>query len=224
MTNNSNSRLNKFEKRRRNTKFINYSLILASVLVLFLVAMWIFGGGEDEVAETTDAETAKNESLFLEVDEDDEEQENESNDSDQVEDIVEDSEDQADDEKDNNEEAEDEDQEVTTVEAEPSDDNVSEAVTGNWPAIGTSQTGPHTTNFENGSQDRIEIKKAVSMVTGIPEDNMIEWWVGNGGDQKVVATVSDREETETYRVYLSWVDNEGWQPTKLETLVENDKK
>lgn len=62
------------------------------------------------------------------------------------------------------------------------------------------------------------------MVTGIPEDNMIEWWVGNGGDQKVVATVSDREETETYRVYLSWVDNEGWQPTKLETLVENDKK
>lgn len=53
---------------------------------------------------------------------------------------------------------------------------------------------------------------------------MIEWWIENGGDQKVIATVSDTAETEVFRVFLSWVDNEGWQPTKVEILIENDKK
>ena len=114
---------------------------------------------------------------------------------------------------------------IVLDESEYSDDNVKAAVTGNWPPIGTSQTGPHdTTDFNEGSLDRLEIRKAVSYVTGIPEEHLMEWWIGNGGHQKVIATVSERTEgeTETYRVFLTWIDGEGWQPTKVETLIENE--
>src|SRR5699024_11121229 len=90
------------------------------------------------------------------------------------------------------EESTETDQAVVLEEADSTDENVKEAWTGDWPALGSIQTGPHSIDYNNGSQDRIEIKKAVSLVTGIPEDDMIEWWVGNGGgEQNVIATVSD---------------------------------
>ena len=119
-----------------------------------------------------------------------------------------------------NENADDkEDIEVETEQVEPSDDNVIEAYTGNWQPIGTVQEGPHTTVYDDGSQDRIEIKQAVISVTGLADD-MIEWRIGNGGDQKVIATVSNPGKTDNYRVYLSWVDNQGWQVTSVEKLKE----
>ena len=48
---------------------------------------------------------------------------------------------------------------------------------------------------------------------------MIEWHVGNGGEQKVIATVSNRAKTEYYRVYLDWIDGEGWKPTLNERIT-----
>lgn len=107
---------------------------------------------------------------------------------------------------------------------EPSDDNVIEAYIGNWQPVGTEQVGVHTTDFTDGSLDRIEIKQAVSDVTYIAESDMIEWRVENGGEQKVIATVSNHDETDIYRIYLSWIDEAGWQVTKVEKLKENDKK
>lgn len=218
-----NSRINKFEKRRKNTKFLNYALITASALILFLAVMWIFGGENDETADTDKVESNDDGSFFHEVDEVEEKNEGET--AEQQNDEESASEEEEGGAQDPQDETGDED-EIVTVEAEPSDENVKEAVMGNWPPVGTSQTGPHTTNFNTGSQDRIEIKQAVSLVTGISENDMIEWWVENGGEQKVIATVSDKTESdpETYRVYLSWIDNEGWQVTKLETLIENDKR
>lgn len=224
MTNN-NSRMNKFEKRRRNTKFINYFLTLAAVLAVFLIGFWIFGGN-DESADDRDTSTSEADSFFLETEEDD----NENSTDNEAADEQEENDESGADSEDNNreedesasEEAEEnnENDEVETVETEPSDDDVEEAIMGNWSPIGTEQTGPHTTKYEDGSQDRIEIKRAASMVTGIPEDELIEIWIGNGGHQKVVATVSNRAQTENYRVFMSWVDGEGWQPTKLETLKQ----
>lgn len=108
--------------------------------------------------------------------------------------------------------------------SEIEDSNVLKAFVGDWSPSGTSQKGPHTTNYQNGSQDRIEIKRAVSEVTGVAEDNMVEWRVENNGEQKVISTISDNNETEFYRVYLTWVDNQGWQTQRLEHLKENDKK
>src|SRR5699024_3870393 len=112
----------------------------------------------------------------------------------------------------------DEEDEVETEEVEPSDANVSKAYTGNWEPVGTKQSGSHTTNYDDGSQDRIEIKEAMQLANGLQD--MTELGVGNGGDQKVIATVASPDETDIYRVYLSWVDGKGWQPTKVEELKE----
>ncbi|MEI3596611.1 MULTISPECIES: YrrS family protein [unclassified Oceanobacillus] len=220
----NNSRMDKFEKRRRNTKFINYFLTIAAVLVLFLIGAWIFGGNDKKASDDNEGSTSEEDSFFLETEDEnekpDDEEANGKEDSDDSE-VDEDdrNKDEEDESVDENESEENDDyDEIETVETEPSDDDVAEAVMGNWPPIGTEQTGPHTTNYEDGSADRIEIKRAASKVTGIPEDDLIEVWIGNGGDQKVVATVSNRAQTEKYRIFMSWIDEEGWQPTKLETL------
>lgn len=108
--------------------------------------------------------------------------------------------------------------EVTLREVHSDDSNVVKAIEGDWDPIGTEQEGPHTTTYEEGSQDRIEIREAVLMVTDLEEDNLVEQWIGRGGEQKVIATVSNLDLTETYRVYLDWIDGEGWQPTRVEEL------
>lgn len=219
---NRNSRMDKYEKRRKNTKLLNYSVVVAALLVLFLIGSWIFGGKDEELTEETKQETRRDDSYFVTVEED----EGEKDDSTDIEiEGHEETDDQDDETSSEMEESTETDQAVVLEEADSTDENVKEAWTGDWPALGSIQTGPHSIDYNNGSQDRIEIKKAVSLVTGIPEDDMIEWWVGNGGgEQNVIATVSDREETETFRVYLTWIDEEGWKPTRLETLYVNDRK
>lgn len=113
--------------------------------------------------------------------------------------------------------------EADVQQVDSADENVIVAYSGNWPPIGTTQIGEHVTDYSNGSVDRIEIKRAVSLVTNIAEDDMIEHWVGNDGEQKVHATVEQKSTQHFYRVYLSWIDGEGWQPTLVERLKENDK-
>lgn len=127
-------------------------------------------------------------------------------------------------EKENKEEKdkkEKEETETETKEVPSTDENVAKAYTGDWEPIGTSQTGEHSaTDYTDGSADRIEIKQAVAAATGISADNMIEWWIGNAGDQQVTATVSDTQKEKIARVQLKWVDGEGWQVTLVEELNE----
>lgn len=96
----------------------------------------------------------------------------------------------------------------------------------NWEPVGTIQEGEHVTNFTMGSQDWKEMTDAVSVATGLEEDDMIIWWMGNGGaPDKVVSTVSTKDQESYYRVYLEWVNNrDGWKPVLLEQLKENDHK
>nr|WP_306798674.1 YrrS family protein [Oceanobacillus saliphilus] len=212
--------MNKFEKRRKNTKAISIFLLVGAFLLIVLLGIWFFGGGNDETEDNTTSNGGKESSDFLITEQEDEEETDENasdNDSEHNDSNRENS------ESEENEEENQEDENREIEPAEPSDDNVAQAYTGNWEPIGTEQEGPHTTDFNTGSQDRIEIKRAASVATGINEDDMIEWWVENGGDQRVIATVSHRDEPDVYRVFLSWVDNEGWQPTKVEILIENDK-
>jgi cytoskeletal protein RodZ len=211
------SRVNKFEKRRKNTKSISILLITGSVLLIVLFGMWIFGGGSnDEMVESDDPSSDNDSSDVVIVEED-----NENN---------EDTEDSNSNEIDESNETAEEDEEENTVlnedveteAAESSDDNVIEAYTGDWQPVGTEQEGSHTTDYSDGSQDRIEINQAVIYATGLDESNLTTHWVGNDGEQRVVTTVSDSDHTEIYRVFLSWIDEEGWQPTKVEVLEEVD--
>lgn len=225
------TRINKFEKRRKNTKMISVLLVVGSVLLVILLAVWIFGGN-DKKDSTDPQQNNVNESNNHANEDPSGEQDQEGNsandnnltdhqnNNDSVNNEAEDLND--DDVDENNNPTDDEDEDESDLEeVSPSDDNVSKAYTGNWQPIGTEQSGPHTTKYGEGTTDRNEMEEAVRMATGL--DEMITWWLGNGGDQKVIATVSDMGENEIYRVYLSWIDNEGWQPTKVEELIVNDK-
>lgn len=211
------SRSNKFEKRRKNTKKISILMIIASILIVILLAIWLFGGKEKDTS-TPDTDTPESESMAIEGNPNsDNQDENSSEVNEEAEDLPnENFENDIDEDLEINENG---DIEVEIEQVDPSDDDVIEAYTGDWPPVGTEQEGAHTTNYNDGSQDRIEIKQAIMSVTGLSED-LIEHWIGNGGDQKVIATVANQENLEFYRIYLSWIDNQGWQVTKVERLKE----
>ena len=83
--------------------------------------------------------------------------------------------------------------------------------------IGTSQTGPHTSSYEEGSVDWNEKLKAIRLATGLDE-NMTVWKIVNGGGpQKSVAEVSpNKQPNEKYTVNLEWVDEKGWMATSVQ--------
>lgn len=177
--------------------------MLAIVFVIVLFSLIAFGNNDKPKQNVADDDTDDTEEIDL-TDGDKEE----ATDTDEANDDV---------------EAENEydlESDVDVQQVESADDNVIVAYTGNWLPIGTTQEGPHTTNYSDGSDDRIEIKKAVAAVTGITEDDMIEWRVENGGEQKVVSIISDKAKSEYYRSYLSWIDNEGWQVIKVERIKD----
>lgn len=197
------SRLNKYEKRRKTTKSITLLIIIAIILLLILIGTIIFGGDkkvDEKVSKSTEPANTEVKIEDKEPKDSDEEETSEP------------------------EENASDDEEIEIEQVEPSDDNVAEAYKGDWKPVETNQEGPHTTNYSSESADRVEIKEAVVAATGLDPDDMVEWKVENGGDQKVLATVSDHDETELYRVYLSWIDSSGWQVMKIEELIENDKK
>lgn len=205
--NDNHSRLNKFEKRRKNTNAISILIIVGSILLLFLIGLLFFGGNDNKESQTDSGSS--------EVDIKESEQKESEEDSNQG----------VEDETDESFEEENEDLTIEKESTAPSDDNVAEAYTANWKPIGTEQEGEHTTQFKKGTQDWKEMERAASIAAEINEEDMMTWMIENGGDpQKTIATVSDSNETEVYRVYLSWIDGEGWQPTKVEILKENDKK
>lgn len=229
------TRSNKFEKRRKNTNTITILAILGGALVVLFLVLWIFTGGEDNIAKE-EADSSENSADagngdaedngdFLITDPNADEDSNDSENAEADHDKDEDKDNEEDKEAEEDAEKEEEEEKNPYEEresAEATDSNVSEAYTGDWDPVGTEQEGPHNTDFNDGSQDRIEIKRATSLVTGLSEDNMVEHWVGNNGPDKVIATVSDSSGQEVYRVFLDWVDGEGWQPTQVEELIEND--
>ncbi|WP_079708428.1 YrrS family protein [Paraliobacillus ryukyuensis] len=114
--------------------------------------------------------------------------------------------------------------ELELTEVESNEEIVKDAYTADWEPIGTSQEGSHQISWEQGSTDWQEMLQAAKIATGVAPDEMNYLWVSGNGEQKVIATFSDRSITNHYRVYLSWVENEGWQPTRVDRLTENDQK
>lgn len=212
------TRVSKFDKRRKTTKMMTGLILLGSILLLVLLFFWIFGGNDKkEVANQEDninIEEHENNQTQNNNDEVDKETNNEEKQE-------ENTGNNASNANDENTEPETENEEVDKEVINSADSNVRQAYTANWSPIGTEQTGAHTTSFEKGSTDWKEMEAAARMATEL--DNMFTWWIGNDGDQKVVATVSETNGSQAYRVYLSWIENKGWQPTKVEELIENDK-
>jgi hypothetical protein len=221
------TRVNKFEKRRKNTKLMSVFIIAGSVLVILLIGLWIFGP-DDDPGQPNNISSSKDDSK-----ENGEQIEGETTDE------TESGQDSSQTEETSSEVEENESSETETdgingsltdpgekeqIEPASDDENVVEAYTKAWQPIGTEQQEPHATKFELDSQDWKEMESAIRYATGLSENDMITWFIENGGDQKAIGTVTNKAQTEVYRVYLSWIENQGWQPTKIEILRENDKK
>ncbi|GAB4073361.1 hypothetical protein GCM10028778_08850 [Barrientosiimonas marina] len=213
----ASSRVDKYEKRRKNTKRLSLLLILAGVLVIVLLG-FLFFGGDSESHESNESGTAEQTSddspSDTEKDPADDESESEKQSTGENPDSKSD---------DENENEKQEREQLKSF-----DDNVIKAYTSDWEPVGTEQTGSHTTNYDDGSQDRQEMRKAAAAATDLNESDLIMWCAerndNQNDDQKVINTVSDSDKDDIYRVYNKWVANEGWQPTKVEKLKENDKK
>ncbi|EQC0676035.1 YrrS family protein [Listeria innocua] len=117
--------------------------------------------------------------------------------------------------------------EKTTETTKSDDPNVAKVITKDWKPIGTEQTGDHVNSYSSTSVDWQEKRKAFSAATDIPISNTSLWFVEQGADHatQAIGTLSTKENPDkAYRVYITWVDGEGWQPTKVEELKSNDKR
>ncbi|SEK38542.1 Protein of unknown function [Carnobacterium iners] len=215
---NKPTRSNKNGKNRTISRVVTLIISVTIVLMLLIFGVWVLGGGEDKASnESMETFSSDIESTSLPVKEESVEKESSTiSSSNKVE--------KESDEVKNSEKNKEDKEKIKTEKTDPSDDNVTSAVTGNWEPVETKQEGTHTTDYNDGSQDRIEIKQASATATGLSVADMIEWRVENNGNQKAVATISNTQQTKTYRVFLSWIDTKGWQPNKVEQLKVNDQQ
>ncbi|MCP8616949.1 YrrS family protein [Salirhabdus salicampi] len=201
------SRVSRYEARRRKTRKLNVILLLAVFTGLFLIVnLFFFNDSADNPA--SNHSNSINSSGPAGEDEENEEGNGEG---------------QADEEQQHGETERNDDLEEGI---ENADENVLETIVKDWEPIGTEQDEPHVTTYDDSTVDWEEMILAVHYATELEEGDSIIWWVkgSNEDPQKPVITVSNRDQTETYRVYLHWVTENGWEPTKVELLKENDQK
>lgn len=206
---NYNTRLSTNRQRKRKRQNILLAVLVAILIVMVFVLF--LNSKSNKVSES---DQSKNLSEIVNGESESSNNDNDNEENDNGESNAEDNNTKKDiDEKKDN-------KTVKTSEIETEDENVEKAYIGDWKPIGTKQTGEHNTVFDEGSDDRLEIREALLQVTDIDESELIEYWIGNNGPDKVIATVADHPHENIFRVYLSWVDKEGWQVTKLEKLKE----
>lgn len=88
-----------------------------------------------------------------------------------------------------------------------------------WKPVGTKQTGEHVSKYDGQSDDWNEKKKAISYATGLSEDQLYFDRIQNGGSpQKSEGIVRSKDNSKKYKVYLEWVDGQGWKPVKMDVL------
>jgi cytoskeletal protein RodZ len=94
-----------------------------------------------------------------------------------------------------------------------------------WKPIGTSQTGEHTPVYDSKSVDWQEMLNAISYATGLDPSNMTVYWLGRDKTtpNASIGTVYSKDKQQKYRVYIKWVDGQGWMPTKVEELAHLER-
>lgn len=209
---NSSSRSGNRAKRKKTNIVLN-SLIVIILLLIVFVAYTIFSSGSDKAASKKENPIAT-EKATQKKDKDKNavvKKEQSSKDSSKEE------------EKPSGEattpEKADESQAVVTE--GDSSSNVQKSIENPaWKSVGTSQTGPHTPTYETDSVDWQEMLNAISYATGLEQSNMIVQFLGRDrtAENASVGTVYSKDKQQKYKVYIKWVDGQGWQPTRVEEL------
>ncbi|MFB6765355.1 YrrS family protein [Bacillus altitudinis] len=215
-----NSRFEHRDKRRKANMVLNILIGIVVVLILVVASsLLIFNRPPKDVANEP-SKTAPASS------------ENKQNSEEDVKDQKKDTSDDADAKKDDSSDKKDDTKK--TDEEEPNKDALKDATetdggktsdvdktyeNDNWEPVGTEQSGSHTATYDANSKDWKEMIKAMSYATGISEDQMTVIWLGNnGGPQDAKGTIRDKSTGERYRVEITWVDEKGWKPVKVEKL------
>lgn len=213
--------------KRRKTNLILNSLIVVVILLIVIVSANIFFGKEEGAADNSQA-VAEKEKLASssgkkESKENSDKKEQTGSDEKSTDKSEGDSaeEDAAEKETEDNKE-----QSEPIVTEGGSDANVKQTIENPvWEPVGTTQTGEHTTVFDQSSVDWKEMILAYSYATGIDKNNMTVWWnENNGTPNTAVGTISEKGSDQTFRVVIEWVDGQGWKPVKVEELIQNDKR
>ncbi|WP_231689618.1 YrrS family protein [Bacillus sp. FJAT-27245] len=95
-----------------------------------------------------------------------------------------------------------------------------------WKPVGTSQSGDHRVVVDSSSPDWDEMHNALAYAIGTDKGNMTTWWLERDRSKEggAIGTVTAKGSDQAYRVYIEWVDGQGYKPVKVEELYENDKK
>lgn len=231
------SRINRKRRTSKSNQLLNVLIGLVVLLIIVVGAFIIIGPKDDKgndlatdenVEESTSNPTDSQESDSVDdesieiVEPDDEETESS---TDQNAGLSADDSNDGDTESDSSTSSEGEEESSGTVTIVPSEDDfIQESVINtSWKPIGTEQTGVHESKYDGESIDWVEKQKALAYATGFEKDELIYWKIKNGGSpQKSIGIVSTKDKSEKFRVFLEWVDGQGWQPVKMDKLTTLD--
>lgn len=205
------SRTTRTEKRtkRRKTNIILNSLIGIVLLLIIIISINIFFGNDEKSTNEAVNNVQNSSNDIVQNEQENIEVSNEIKDNEVNE---------------NSEENEDKEEKKETIVTEGgSDSNVKKTIVNpNWKPVGTSQSGEHSAVYDESSADWNEMVQALSYATGLSQDNMTLWYLGNNNHdpQKSIGTVSSKSNKKKYRVFLEWVEGEGWKPSKVEELKD----
>ncbi|WP_224768227.1 DUF1510 family protein [Metabacillus idriensis] len=219
------SRFENRDKRRKANVVLNTLIGIVVLLIIVIGSSLMLGGNDSEQAsKDTNEETGSNQ--IENKEEKDKEQSSSKEDTESEQDSSNETDASTEEDENSEEPTEEEEQgEEVVTEGDPNS-NVEEIVENpSWEPVGTSQAEPHVARYDKSSQDWAEMTKAMSSATGLSESDMTIWFLGNNGSPNdAVGTISSKDKSQNYRVQITWVENEGWKPVKVEKLKETETR
>ena len=221
--NKGGSRYGRTTKRKKTNMILNILIGVVFIFIVVLASSLFFG--KNDPATDRENQLATGEQELSETEENEAKQESEEEAATKEEEETDaDSEAEESEEKDADKEKEEESNEADDSETEVSensdDPNVIKTMTNpGWGPVGTSQSEPHTSVYEEGHVDWNEKLKAVEAATRLNSGDYTLYFLGNGGSEHAsVASIKNKTTGENFKVYLEWVTNKGWKPTKVEQV------
>lgn len=220
------SRFENRDKRRKANVVLNILIGIVVILILVIGSQLMLGGNDSEQASKgTKEETGSNQ---IENEKNKEEKDKEQpvkEDAESDQDSSEEADAAEEDENAKEEPEESEAGEEVVTEGDPNS-NVDQIIENpGWKPVGTSQSEPHAAQYDKNSQDWAEMIQAMSYATGLSESDMTIWFIGNNGSPNdAKGTISSKDKTQNYKVEITWVENEGWKPVKVEKLKQTETR
>ncbi|WP_078379603.1 YrrS family protein [Sutcliffiella halmapala] len=210
------SRYGRTTKRKKTNLILNVLIGIVFIFIIFLSSQLFFGKNTTEPAGK---EVDTNEQELNDSAEQDAEEENGSTPAEEEEEASKEEEKREDEEEIDEDTEENEDGEAQV--SENSDDpNVIKTITNpSWAPVGTSQSEPHVSIYDESHVDWKEKLNAITAATGLSGDAYTLYYLGNGGSEHhAIASIKDKASGESFKVYLEWVTGKGWKPLKVEQV------